>query len=125
MKKIIIFLLAICIISCSSNDNYYQEEEYVYEPYEYTHEQYDTMFAFVNSLYVSDLFGIPEPTRDLTYKQLMCISAPIIMTDTFGDTIGEGYCYDVYVLVLDFFRQEYPTAKIVYYLQYLIDNNLY
>lgn len=135
MRNLILILFIACITSCSTDNEYFEEyileeQEYVQEEssqeeFEYSDEEYKLMFDFVKSIWVSDLFGISEPTSDLTYADLMNISASVIMTDTFGDTLGEGDCYKVYIAMYKYYSDIYPETKVYRYLKYILENDLY
>lgn len=129
MKKIFYVFMtivsAICLslmfTSCSTNDEY----EEILEEYKYSEQDYNTMYDYVTCLYDSGLFSIEKPNSNTTYKQLIISCASVIMTDEFGDTFAEGYCYNIYCLVYDYYIQYNPNAKVVYYIKYLLDNDLY
>ena len=52
MKKVFLFVCAMLIASCTT----YEEEK---QTYQYTHDNYCTMFGFIECLHESELFGIP------------------------------------------------------------------
>ena len=134
MRNLILILFIACISSCSTDNEYFEEyileeQEYIQEEhsqeFEYSDEEYKLMFGFVKSIWVSELFGISEPTSNLTYADLMNISASVIMTDTFGDTLGEGDCYRVYIAMYKYYSDIYPETKVYRYLKYILENDLY
>lgn len=112
MKKII-FVLSLIVASCTTESDY-----------EYSTDNYKTMYEFVDCLYSSELFGIENPFGK-TYDQLMLIAAPVIMTDTFADTIGEGDCYEVYILMHDYFAATGQNQKVVEYIDFILEHELY
>ena len=125
MKKLTILCMAFLLTSCTSD--YW--EEMVVENEEtkvavVVDENYKTMYQFVEMLANSDLFGLSCPESP-SYDELMHIAAPVVMTDLFGDTIGEGDCEEIYRLMLVYFEDHEPEADITSYLRYIIDNNLY
>lgn len=116
MKKLFVCVFALLIASCTT----YEEEQ----TYQYTHDNYCTMFGFIECLHESELFGIPEPVKP-TYDEMMLTAASVIMTDTFGDTIGEGDCTEVYFLMYDYFKAMHPSSSVTEYLHYIITNEMY
>lgn len=122
MKKVVFLLLAMLTMSCSNDIIEEEIEETV--ALNCTQDEYDTMYEFMEVLYYSELFGISKPDN-LTYDDMMLISAPIIMSDTFADTIGEGECEKVYRLMLAYFKDKYPEASVTSYLQHILDCGLY
>lgn len=114
MKKILFAVLILCT-ACTNNEETY---------FEYTHDEYCVMFAFMEELHESGLFDVAEP-EEPTYDEMMLIAAPIIMSDTFGDTLAEGDCLDVYLLMYRYFSTLYPEASVTKYLNYILTNELY
>ena len=115
MKKILFALLLLCT-SCTSN------EELAH--FEYTHDEYCVMFAFMEELHESGLFDIAEPEKP-SFDEMMMVAGPIIMSDTFGDTLAEGDCLDVYLLMYRYFSELYPEASVTKYLNYILTNEMY
>lgn len=115
MKKAFIALFMLLpLTSCTAD----------YDGYEYRHEDYCTMLEFVECLHCLEIFGVDDPAGK-TYDELMHIAAPVIMTDTFADTLGEGDCEQVYLLMFDYFKSMYPEAQVTGYLNEVITNELY
>ena len=114
MKKILFAVLLLCT-ACTSNEETH---------FEYTHDEYCIMFAFMEELHESGLFDIPEPEKP-SFDEMMMIAGPIIMSDTFGDTLAEGNCLEVYLLMYRYFSALYPKASVTKYLSYILTNELY
>ena len=114
MKKILFAVLILCT-ACINNEETY---------FEYTHDEYCTMFAFMEELHESGLFDIPEPEKP-SFDEMMMVAGPIIMSDTFGDTLAEGNCLEVYLLMYRYFSTLYPEASVTKYLSYILTNELY
>ena len=124
MKKLTILCMAFLLTSCTSD---YWEEVVENEETKVAvvvDENYKTMYQFVEMLANSDLFGLSLPESP-SYDELMHIAAPVVMSDLFGDTIGEGDFEEIYRLMLVYFEDHEPEADITSYLRYIIDNNLY
>ena len=123
MKHISILLIALFTISCSNSIDI--EKEYMSSnSFEYTQDNYCEMFGFIEYLYESELFGLSEPEKP-TYDEMMLIAAPIIMSDTFGDTLAESDCSKVYFLMYDYFKIVYPEYSVTKYLKNIIDKEQY
>lgn len=125
MKKLFILVAAFCMMSCTTD--YLEdviEEVQVEAKQQSVSEDYLIMYQFVDDLVFSELFGLTMPENP-SYDELMNISASVIMTDTFADTIGEGDCEKVYRLMFAYFQEHDPNAKVTSYLEYLLINGLY
>ena len=116
MKHLFLSVAALLLMSCADCTEDYS--------YQYTRDDYCEMFAFVEYLHETELFGVAEPERP-TYDELMLIAASVIVTDTFGDTLSEGDCSKVYFLMYDYFRTMHPGASVTAFLQNIIDHELY
>lgn len=114
MKKILFAVLLLCT-ACTNNEETH---------FEYTHDEYCTMFAFMEELHESGLFDIPEPEKP-SFDEMMMVAGPIIMSDNFGDTLAEGNCLEVYLLMYRYFSELYPKASVTKYLSYILTNELY
>ena len=114
MKKILFAVLILCT-ACTNNEETH---------FEYTHDEYCVMFAFMEELHESGLFDIPEPEKP-SFDEMMMVAGPIIMSDTFGDTLAEGDCLEVYLLMYRYFSVLYPKASVTKYLSYILTNELY
>lgn len=121
MKKLILLLAALITMSCSND--IVEEDSYTVS-FDYTQEEYNVMYEFIETLHKSDLFNVASPTT-MNYNSRMLTAAPIIMSDTFIDTIGEGDCEKVYFLMYDYFKIVYPESSVVIYLKDIIDRELY
>jgi len=114
MKKILFAVLILCT-ACTNNEETH---------FGYTHDEYCTMFAFMEELHESGLFDIPEPEKP-SFDEMMRTAGPIIMSDTFGDTLAEGDCLDVYLLMYRYFSELYPKTSVTKYLSCILTNELY
>lgn len=124
MKKLLIFALALCLVSCSSEscEDFQQQEQ----PVENV-ENYDVMYNFLHDMVESEVFedlGLTMPENP-TYDDLMYICAPLVMSVQFGDTFAEGDCEKEYRLMLSYFEIHDPLAEITGFLRYIIDNEMY
>lgn len=124
MKKLFILVAAFCMMSCTTDYLEEIEEVQVEAKQQSVSEDYLIMYQFVDDLVFSELFGLTMPENP-SYDELMNISASVIMTDTFADTIGEGDCEKVYRLMFAYFQEHDPNAKVTSYLEYLLINGLY
>lgn len=123
MNKFFIFIMAFLTMTSCTND-YFKEEE-VQEQVVVVSEDYKVMYDFVDMLVYSELFdGLTMPDNP-TLDELMAISASVIMTAEFGDTIGEGDCEEVYRVMLAWFVENDPEAEVTAFLQVIIDNEMY
>lgn len=122
MRKLFVLLMAFAAVSCTGYTEY---DELVEEKVEYVSpDDYATMYDFVMMVRDSELFDLELPST-MTYDEMMRISAHIVMTDLFGDTIGEGDCEDVYRLMLAYYLVHDPDATITSYLSYILENGMY
>lgn len=119
MNKILFLLISLLVVSCSAD---IANEEELYP--EYTQEEYNVMYEFMQTLYESELFGVAKPINP-SYDEMMLTAAPVIMSDTFADTLGEGDCEKIYFLMYNYFKTAYPQSSIVSYLKDIIDRELY
>jgi chloramphenicol O-acetyltransferase len=122
MKKLFILAMAFLSMACTNQVDELIEE--VEEKEVVISEEYRTMYTFIEDIYYSELFGIELPVNP-NYDEMMQIAAPIIMTDTFADTLGECECEQVYRLMFAYFQEHDPHAKVTSYLEYLLVNGLY
>lgn len=120
MKKALFILMAVIATSCTNP----MEETSVSPSFHYTHDEYCVMFGFIEYLHESELFGLPEPEKP-TYDEMMMTAAPIVMSDVFLDTLGEGDCTEVYFLMYAYFSAMHPQASITAHLREIINNEMY
>ena len=118
MKKIfmavaVMFLMASCTSECDFESGY-----------QFTQDEYETMYEFVGDLYHSEMFEMSEPVNP-SYEEMMTVCATIIRTDLFGDTFAEGDCEKVYRLMYAYFLQMQPDAEITNYLGYILEHGMY
>ena len=95
MKKLLFALLLLCT-SCTSNEETH---------FEYTHDEYCVMFAFMEELHESGLFDIAEP-EDPTFDEMMMVAGPIIILQCIGFSLqvsirmADNLCLKVSLLIL-------------------------
>lgn len=125
MKKLFILVAAFCLTSCTTD---YLEDvievQTVEAKQQSVSEDYLIMYQFVDDLVFSELFGLTMPENP-SYDELMNISASVIMTDTFADTIAEGNCEKVYRLMYAYYQENDPEGELTLYLEYILLNGLY
>lgn len=117
MKKVMIILSAFLVMSCTNDADFESS-------YNYNHEEYSTMYQFIETLHESDLFDVASPDA-MSYDEMMLTAAPIIMSDTFADTLAEGDCGKVYFTMLYYFNATHPDAAVTSYLRDIIERELY
>ena len=117
MKHFLVIVSALLFMGCTN-------EEFIDNSYKYSEDDYRTMYEFIQNIYDSDLFGIEMPVSP-SYDEMMQIASKVIMTDVFGDTIGEGDCEKEYRLMLAYFNFVDPNADVTKYLEYIIEHEMY
>jgi hypothetical protein len=124
MKKVFIFAMALFMMSCTSScwdeaEEPQEESQVVYS------KEYQIMYLFVDNLVSSELWeGLTMPANP-TLDELMQISEKAILTDIFGDTIGEGDCEQVYRTMLAYYIVHKPDYEFTEYLKFIIEHEMY
>lgn len=127
MKKIFVFVMAVCLVSCSKQaETACEIEEDKQEEVtrvEFS-EDYETMYLFVQNIVDSELFGIDMPVNP-TLDDLMKIGASAILHELWGDTLGEADYRKEYEIILAYYLKHAPDAEIVELLEMFFEHGMY
>lgn len=125
MKKVLLFVAALCLMSCAKE---YTDEVIENEPIQKIEvsfpDGYATMYLFVQSIVESELFGLEMPANP-TYDDLMRISVSAICHDLWDDTFGEGDCEAEYRLIYAYYLEREPDSDIVKMFAFILEHELY